>query len=127
MLDDVVKRLESLGYTATEADAWVLGFIIEKVENHIKNDCNVSEVPDGLHQIAVDMVVGEFLFQKKSTGQLTGFDMEAVVKQVQEGDTSVTYAIGEGSSTPEQRFDSLVHYLMSYGKGSFASYRRIKW
>lgn len=127
MLDDVVKRLESLGYTATEADTWVLGFIIEKVENHIKNDCNVSEVPDGLHQIAVDMAVGEFLFQKKSTGQLTGFDMEAVVKQVQEGDTSVTYAIGEGSSTPEQRFDSLVHYLMNYGKGSFASYRRIKW
>lgn len=127
MLEDVKKRLESLGYTVTQNDEWVLGLTIEKVENKIKNDCNVSTVPDGLHPIAVDMTCGEFLLSKKSIGALTSVDLEAVVKTVKEGDTQVTFAIGEGSQTPEQRFDSLVNYLITYGRASFATYRCIKW
>lgn len=127
MLEDVTKRLASFGYEVTEADAWVLGFIIQKVENYIKNNCNVDVVPEGLHQIAVDMAVGEFLLGKKSTGQLTGFNLEAAIKQIQEGDTTVTFAYGDGDSTPEKRLDGLISYLMTYGKGSFASYRCIKW
>lgn len=127
MLEDVTKRLASFGYEVTEADAWVLGFIIQKVENYIKDNCNVDVVPEGLHQIAVDMVVGEFLLGKKSTGQLEGFDLEAAVKQIHEGDTSVTFAIGDGSKTPEERLDELILYLMNYGKGKFAAYRCIKW
>lgn len=127
MLDDVKKRLESFGYIVTDADAWVLDFIIKKVENHIKNQCNTSTVPEELHEIAVDMVVGEFLLNKKSRGQLEGFDLEAAVKQIHEGDTSVTFAIGDGSKTPEERLDELILYLMNYGKGKFAAYRCIKW
>jgi len=127
MLEDVTARLASFGYTVTGDDSWVLDFIIQKVENHIKNDCNVDAVPEGLHNIAVDMVVGEFLLSKKSTGQLTGFNLDAAIKQIQEGDTSVTFAIGEGDSTPEKRLDTLISYLMNYGKGDFASYRCFKW
>ncbi|NYV67272.1 hypothetical protein HYI36_18535 [Bacillus sp. Gen3] len=127
MLEDVKKRLVTFGYTALPEDEWILGFTIEKVENLIKNDCNVLTVPDGLRQIAVDMVCGEFLFGKKSLGALSSVDLEAVVKTIKEGDTQVTFAIGEGSQTPEQRFDSLVNYLINYGKPSFASYRCIKW
>jgi len=127
MLEDVKARLASFGYTVTEADAWILDFIIQKVENHIKNDCNVDAVPEGLHNIAVDMAVGEFLLSKKSTGQLTGFDLSTAVKQIQEGDTNITYAIGSGDSTPEQRLDMLISYLMNHGKGEFASYRCFKW
>ena len=89
MLEDVKQRLSSFGYEVTEGDTWVLGFIIQKVENYIKNNCNVDIVPEGLHQIAVDMSVGEFLLSKKSTGQLTGFNLEAAIKQIQEGDTTV--------------------------------------
>lgn len=134
MLEDVTARLASFGYTVTEADAWVLNFIIKKVEDHIKVDCGVFDsttstiiIPEGLHNIAVDMVVGEFLLGKKSIGQLTGFDISAAVKQIQEGDTSVTYSIGSGDKTPEQRLDELILYLMNYGKGSLASYRSISW
>lgn len=127
MLDDVKKRLESFAYTVTEADNWMLEFIIQKVENSIKADCNINTIPDGLHNIAVDMAVGEFLLNKKSRGQLEGFDLEAAVKQIHEGDTSVTFAIGDGSKTPEERLDELILYLMNYGKGKFAAYRCIKW
>jgi hypothetical protein len=127
MVEDVTLRLASFGYTVTEADSWVLDFIITKVENHIKSECNVDAVPDGLHNIAVDMVVGEFLLSKKSTGQLTGIDISAMEKSIQEGDTNITFAFGSGDKTPEKRLDELILYLMNYGKGSFASYRSFSW
>jgi hypothetical protein len=127
MLEDVTARLASFGYTVITEDAWMLDFIIKKVENHIKNECNVITIPDELHQIAIDMVVGEFLLGKKSTGKLTGFDLEAAIKQIQEGDTSVTFAVGEGSSTPEKRLDILISFLMNNGKNNFASFRCVKW
>ena len=127
MLEVVTERLASFGYDVTENDSWMLEFIIQKVENSIKADCNIDSIPDGLHEIAVDTVAGEFLLNKKSKGQLEGFDLDTAVKQIKEGDTSVTFAIGEGDSTPEKRLDDLILYLMNYGKGKFASYRCIKW
>lgn len=127
MLEDVTKRLESFGYEVTEADNWMIEFLIQKIENSIKADCNINTIPEELHEIAVDMVVGEFLLNKKSRGQLEGFDLEAAVKEIHEGDTSVTFAIGDGSKTPEERLDELILYLMNYGKGKFAAYRCIKW
>lgn len=129
MLDDVIQRLASFRYVVTEADAWVLNFIIEKTENHIKNVATILEIPDGLYQIAVDMVCGNFLYEKKAVDadSLKGFDLEAAVKQIQEGDTNVTFALGEGSSTPEQRLDAFLSYLISYGEKDFVSYRCMKW
>mgnify|MGYP000922293799 FL=1 len=129
MLDDVIERLASFGYTVTEADSWVLTFVIEKVENHIKNSCNILIIPDGLYQIAVDMAVGNFLFQKKAVDadSLAGIDLSAAVKQIQEGDTSVTFAVGEGSRTPEQRLDAVISWLMTYGEKDFVKYRCISW
>mgnify|MGYP000907457020 CR=1 FL=1 len=127
MLEDVKERLASFNYTVTEADSWMLTFLIQKVENHILNVTNLSILPEGLNNVAVDMVVGEFLFNKKSMNDLAWFDLEAAVKQIQEGDTSITYAIGEGDLTPERRLDALIVYLMNHGKNELVSYRCIKW
>lgn len=129
MLDDVIQRLASFGYEVTDADNWILNFIIQKVENHIKNTCNILEIPDELYQIAVDMVCGNFLYEKKAVNpdSLTGFDLDAAVKQIQEGDTNVTFAIGEGSSTPEARLDAFISYLSSYGEKDLISFRCMKW
>lgn len=124
----VLQRLESLGYTVQDADGWMIGFFVQKVENHIKNSCNTTSVPDGLKYTAVDMVCGEFLFALKQTGKLNEtFDLDAAVKQVQAGDTNVTFAIGDGSNTPEQRLNNLLAYLMTKGEGDFVCYRKIKW
>ena len=76
---------------------------------------------------AVYICAGQYLKIKKEAGLLEGFDFEATVKQIQEGDTSITFAIGEGDNTPEQRFDSLISYLMSSGKSGIAKYRRLVW
>ena len=123
MYEDVVERLQSLGYTVTNDDEWLIGFTIEKVTWAIKNTCNISQIPEGLKYIAVDMVCGEFLSAKKGSGQLTGFDTEEAVKQIKEGDTTITYAIGDGVIT----LDDLISHLINYGRSQLITYRRFVW
>ena len=58
--DEVIKRLDSLNYKVNEEkDSFVLKFIIDKVEQDIKNKTNQSEVPSGLHFVFVERVCGE--------------------------------------------------------------------
>lgn len=128
--NDVKSFLAAIGYVYSDSDGWMLSFCADKVINTVKNECNVTSVPDGLRQAAVQMAAGEFLYAKKNAGQTDGFegiDFSAAAKSVQEGDTNVTFAIGEGCSTPEQRLDKLTAYLMSSGKSEFVTYRRLKW
>lgn len=110
-------------------DEFALTFCVEKVRSTIKNEINWNDVPEGLEHIAVDMAVGEFLLSKKTFApdDLTGFDLEYAVKQIQTGDTNTVFATGEGSMTPEQRLTSFINYLLSYGKAEFNSFRRIRW
>lgn len=125
-LEAVLKRLVSFGYNPKEDDAWGLSFATQKTENHIKNSCNVSSVPDGLFHVAVDMVCGEFLFTKKQTGQLEigDLDLTDAIASISEGDTSVSFNAG---SSDEDRFNQLVQYLMTKGEGDFVCYRKFKW
>ncbi len=129
MFEKTVKRLEGFGYKLKAGDKAVLKFAVEKVTNTIKNECNVSMVPDGLMNIAVDMAAGEFLGAKKafSAAEIEGLNLELAVKQIQVGDTSTVFAVGEGSLTPEQRFDLFVEHLLNYGRGELACYRKIRW
>lgn len=126
MLEDVTQRLASLGYTVAESDSWLLSFVIEQTENYIKNNCNVDVVPDGLHNVAVDMATGEFLLAKHSAGQLlSALNLETAVSQITEGDTTVRFAVGE--DTPEKKLEILIQHLRLNGRESFATYRSLKW
>ncbi|MGE7916321.1 hypothetical protein [Lysinibacillus xylanilyticus] len=131
MLEDVKTRLKSLGISVNSKpnsqDEVMLNFCIDKVTNHINNQTNLSEIPQGLHEIAVDMVVGEFLFTKKSMGLLdvSSLDFEAVAKQVQDGDTNVVFAV-EANRTPEAHFDAFILYLQ-HGNTDFIKYRVLTW
>lgn len=129
MTEKAKERLQSFGYEWKNGDEAILAFSVQKAENTIKNDCNISSVPEGLINIAVDMAVGEFLMAKKAFApdDIAGLDLSTAVKQIQEGDTSITFAAGEGSLTAEQRLDNLINYLLTYGKGEFVRYRRLLW
>lgn len=129
MLRRVRERLEAFGYTLKEDDEAVLSFSVQKAENTVKNICNVSSVPDGLMNIAVDMAAGEFLTAKKtfSPDDIAGLDLDFAIKQIQQGDTNTVFATGEGSLTPEQRLNSFLNYLLMHGREEFSCYRRIKW
>ncbi len=126
MLDDVAKRLASFGYTVTDADSWMLKFIIQKVTNHILNSCNISSIPEGLHEVAVDMVAGEFLQEKKAIGQLdeSGILASDAVSSIKLGDTQVNFADGEAAS---QGLDSLISWLMRGYSADLVTYRCMKW
>ncbi len=129
MLEQVKERLESFGYVLKEGDEAILLFSSHKVENTIKNDCNTPTIPDGLINIAVDMIVGEFLTVKKtfSPDSIAGLDLDYAIKQIQEGDTNTVFATGEGTWTPEQRLNHFLNYLLTYGRSEFSCYRCIKW
>lgn len=129
MLERVKERLQSLGYTVKDSDDIAINFAMQKVENTIKNYCNISAIPDGLIHVAINMVVGEFLMSKKTfaPSDLLNFNLDSAIKQIQEGDTNISFAVGEGSKTDEQRLDSFIDYLLNYGRDEFITYRRFRW
>lgn len=118
------ERLKTLGYEFVHEDSWLMGFVVQKVENYIKSSCNLDEVPEGLFAIEVDMVCGEFLSAKKQSGQLSEFDFEPVVRSISEGDTSVSYATED---TVSQKFDTLLERMAHPNSDEFARYRRVQW
>lgn len=127
MREKVVVMLTALG-VAGAADDPLLDIVLNNVQWRIKNLSNLSEIPEGLESLAVSMAVGEYLNMKKCSGQLEGFDLDAAaVKSIQEGDTDITFALGEGSSTPEQRLNSLIDYLINGRIGEIYRYRRLVW
>ncbi len=123
------ERLAAFGYEVQPADEALLVFALDKAVGSIKNDCNLADLPEGLQRIAVEWAAGEFLQAKKAFApdDLAGLDLEAAVKQIQAGDTTVVFAAGEGSQTPEQRLNGLINYLLSYGRAELACYRRLRW
>lgn len=126
----VLKRLLSFGYILNEEDPYLVAFCIQKVENHIRNSCNINEIPKKLKEIEIDRVCGEILFSKKQTGKLndeSGFNIETAIKQVQAGDTNVIFATGEGSETLEAKLNSLIAHLLNCGESDLICYRQLKW
>lgn len=125
----VIERLTEIGYEVKESDSFSLTFCVEKVRNTIKNETNLQDVPEGLEHIAIDMAVGEFLLGKKTFApdDITGLDLTGVVKDIKEGDTTISFGTGESTQTPEQRLTTYINYLLNYGKAEFSSYRRLKW
>lgn len=126
LTESVLKRLDSFGYTLSEADVYAIAFSVQKVEDSIKNDCNVSEIPEGLMNIAVDMVCGEMLGTLYRTGKLSldGLDLDGAIASVSAGDTSVSF---DNAMSDDGKFTTLVQLLQGVGRGEFACYRKIRW
>ena len=124
--EDVISLLNAFGVTGAEADP-LIDFVLDSVVERVKNETNLNTIPEGLKKLAVEMALGQYLSLKKNLGQLEGFDLEAAVKQIQEGDTNTVFAIGEGNTTPEQRLDALINYLMNGRTREFIKYRRLVW
>ena len=125
----VIERVTEIGDEVKESDTFSLTFCVEKVRSTIKNETNWQDVPEGLEHIAIDMAVGEFLLGKKTFApdDLAGIDLTSAVKEIKEGDTTVSFATGEGTMTPEQRLTTYINYLLTYGRTEFSAYRRLKW
>ena len=125
--DDVVNRLKQLGYTATEQDYDQIDFELQKTINYVMNYCNITVIPEILDHRINDRVCAYFLYNKKNSGSLEGFNYETVIKSIKEGDTTVTYAVGQGEDTPENRFDAFVKQLERGFDKWITPHRRLRW
>lgn len=123
----IIGRLKQLGYVATEADHEQIEYELQLVTDYVKNYCNITTIPDILDYRIVERVCGAFLFNKKNTGSLRGFDYDTVVKELKEGDTTVKYAVGQGEDTPENRFDTVVKAMERGFDKWITPYRRLRW
>lgn len=126
MRDQVISMLTALGVTWVVGDP-LLDILLQNVQQRILNKTNQSVIPEGLESVAVYMAVGEYLNMKKTVGQLTGFDLDAAIEQIQEGDTNTVFAIGEGSLTPEQRLNGLIDYLINGRSDELYRFRKLVW
>lgn len=127
MLNKVKERLNSLEVPITDNEDSLLNFSIDRVRNHIKTQTNRQDIPIELNEIAIDMVIGEFLFLKKSMGQLDieTIDFSPFAKQVQDGDTNVIFAV-ELDGTPESKFNAMIEYLQ-HNEVDYRKFRRLSW
>lgn len=126
LIKAVLHRLVSFGHSPTENDVFSISFGIQKVRNHILNQTNQNTIPDGLFEVTVDMVCGEFLSNLYLCGNLemNGLDFEGIVKSVTQGDTSVTF---ESDGQDENKLWKLITWLCN-GKGcDLLCYRKMRW
>lgn len=129
MVESVKRRLMSFGYELKEEDEMLLSFSVHKAEDLVKNECNVSQIPEGLFNITVDMAAGEFLLAKKTFApdDISGLDLDIAVERIQQGDSDTVFAVGKGSQTAEQRLDALIQHMLTGGRDQFSCYRRVRW
>lgn len=125
--ENVIDRLAQLGYEVKADDYRQIDFELEKIINYTLNYCNVQSIPEIINPRLIDRVCGDFLYYKKNSGSLEGFNYDAVIKQIKEGDTSITYAVGQGEDTPENRFDSFVKHLERGYDKWITPHRRLRW
>jgi hypothetical protein len=125
--ENVIDRLKQLGYTPSEEDYAQIDFELQTIINYVINNFTRNSVPEILDNRIIDRVCGSFLYYKKNSGALEGFNYDAVIKSIKEGDTTITYAVGQGEDTPENRFDAFVKSLERGFDKWCAPHRSIVW
>ena len=125
--EQVIERLGQLGYTYQESDIDAVNFELQKTQNYVVNNFTRGTIPEILDPRIIDKVCADFLFYKKNSGSLEGFNYDAVIKQIKEGDTTIQYAVGQGEDTPENRFDSFVRQLERGFDKWCTPHRRLVW
>jgi hypothetical protein len=126
-IEQVISRLKMLGYDATVEDNNHIDYELNKTINYVHNYCNITDIPEILTPRIVDRICADFLYYKKNSGSLEGFNYDAVIKSIKEGDTTVQYAVGQGEDTAENRFDAFVKQLERGFDKWITPHRRLRW
>lgn len=126
--DDVVKRLESLGYNVSESDMVLIEFAINGAEQYIKNFCNITAIPAELFYVAIDMAAGTLLKTKSSIGEpvCDNIDFEAGrINSITEGDVSVSYGYDSDTSSAA-KYAALLDKLCNRD-AELVTFRKLRW
>ncbi|HBF6109038.1 TPA: phage head-tail connector protein, partial [Clostridioides difficile] len=92
----------------------ILEFILEDVEEIVKNYCNVSVIPEGLNSTVLRMAIDMYKNENLGSEDIA----LGSISSISEGDTSVSYR----SSASEFKESLLKDY-----KSQLNRYRKIRW
>lgn len=123
----VSDRLGQLGYTVLDEDEPQIKFEVDKITNYALNYCHLTELPAIVKVRLIDRACADFLYYKKNSGSLNGFNYDLLIRQIKEGDTTIQYAVGQGEDTPENRFDAFVKQLERGTDKWLTRFRRLEW
>lgn len=132
-ISDMYDRLTALGFLIGEADTPLLAYTAAKAEQTVRNECNLSQVPEALRYAVVDLAASEFLLSRKAAPAEGGekpaaWEFGTAVRSVQEGDTTISYlTAGEGGVTQEMRLDTLISRLREDALEQLLPFRRLRW
>ena len=124
MLKLLKVRLGELGLSPPAEDKTLLLTLLDGARRWVLAETGQEGLPEALEETVVDMAAGEYLFFRKSAGRLTEFDQEQVVRQMSQGDTSVTYAVEFGQVSP---LDGLIAKLKTPPEALLRQWRRFRW
>ena len=124
MRERLQARLGELGLSPPAEDKALLVTLLAGACRWMLAETGQEEVPAALEGAVVDMAAGEYLFFRKSAGRLSEFDQEQVVRQMSQGDTSVTYAVEFGQVSP---VDALIERLRTPPEALMRQWRRFRW
>lgn len=130
MREAVVARLAMLGYQAAETDAFTLDYLAAKWERDLLANLHRKELPEGLFYTLVDLVAGEFLQDRLSSGTLKieGLDFSEVPKSITEGDVKVDFSgASDGARSAEAQFIAQVDQMLHPPERVLGAYRRLAW
>lgn len=125
----VRKLIKALtGYEATDDDGFLIELAIEDRTNYVLSVCNRDDIPARLKPQLLKMIVGEFLYQKKSVGgsESLGMDPGALVSSITEDDETVSFAVS-GEQSGEAALDAYINRLRRGNPVALAEFRRLKW
>ena len=120
----LMLRLGELGAALPAEDEPLLKKLLKRAVLWILAETGQSELPEELESLAVDMAAGEYLFWRKNTGMLEGFDEAYAVQKMSQGDTSITYAVAGGTISP---LDALIEALRTPNGALMNKWRRMRW
>ena len=122
---NLIGLLKSIHYEVKDDDNWLIDYLLKEIENDILNFCNIKELPEQLRYILVRRAAGRFLLAKLSSNGLgENFDYSTAVKEIREGDVSISYADGADYKSV---FITQVSAMASFGEGELIGFRRLKW
>lgn len=138
-VETVAAHLDILfGYKATsDGDLRRIKHLVEDTKDFIKAYCHRNDIPQEIVHNVLDKIVGDFIYLKKSQGDLTDgdgnafIDFDKSISSVTVGDVSVSLGGDSeaGGLSPEAQFDNLIDHLRNQNRflGILNSVRKVKW
>lgn len=100
----------------------IIQYLYNNEQQHILNDCNLTELPKKLEFVVEERTAGRFIQIHKNV--LLSSDELNVVTKIKEGDTEVNFAT---NTSAESRLDAIVTSLLRTRERDIACCRRLKW